>query len=238
MLFDLRARGRRRTVQVVYLGLAVLFGLGFVGFGVGTGGGIGGLFEGVFGNKEANSSSYAAQVSAAEKRTKKNPSEAAAWAALVEARFHEADGSEFYDESTQQFTAKGKDLLAKISSSWDRYVALNPSKLNITVAQDMLRVYGQEGLDQPASAVEVLQLVIPAKPPSAGLYGLLAEYSYQSKNTREGDLASQKALSLTPAAQRPKVQAELERIKKNPTGNPADETQTTTTTVPTPAPAK
>ena len=31
MLFDLRGRGRRRTVQVIYIGLALLFGVGFVG---------------------------------------------------------------------------------------------------------------------------------------------------------------------------------------------------------------
>ena len=36
MLFDLRSRGRRRTVQVVYLGLAVLMGGGLVLFGVGA----------------------------------------------------------------------------------------------------------------------------------------------------------------------------------------------------------
>ena len=35
MLFDLRGRGRRRAVRVIYMGLALLFGVGFVGFGVG-----------------------------------------------------------------------------------------------------------------------------------------------------------------------------------------------------------
>ena len=47
MLFDLRSRGRRRVVRGVYLGLALLIGLGLVGFGVGTGSGFGGLFTGV-----------------------------------------------------------------------------------------------------------------------------------------------------------------------------------------------
>jgi hypothetical protein len=227
MLFDLRARGRRRTVQVVYLSLAILFGLGFNGFGVGTGGGIGGLF----GNKEANHSSYAAQVSSAEKRTKKHPSEAAAWAALAEAQYHEADGSEFFNESTQQFTSQGKVLLAKVANSWSHYVALDPKKLNETAAQEMLAVFSKEGLNEPSAAVEVLQLMIPSRPPDAALYGLLAEYSYQAKNTREGDLASQKAISLTPPAQRAKVKAELERVKKNPSGSASGETQTTTVPV-------
>jgi hypothetical protein len=230
MLFDLRGRGRRRTVRAVYLGLALLFGLSFVGFGVGTGLGGGGIFESVFGNKEGSkSSSYTKQVSAAEARTRKSPAEAAAWAALADARVHEANGSEFYDETKQQFTSQGKELLTKVADAWGRYVALNPSKPDVTVAQEMLRVFGEEGLNQPAAAVQVMQLVIAAKPPSAALYGRLAAYAYQAKNTRVGDLASQKTISLTPAAQRAKVQAELERIKKNPTGNPSNETFTGTT---------
>jgi hypothetical protein len=230
MLFDLRGRGRRRTVRAVYLGLALLFGLSFIGFGVGTGLGGGGVIEGLFGSKEgSSSSSYGKQISAAEARTRKNPAEAAAWAALADARVHEANGSEFYDETKQQFTSQGKELLAKVADAWGRYVALNPSKPDVTVAQEMLRVFGEEGLNQPAAAVGVMQLVIAAKPPSAALYGRLAAYAYQAKNARVGDLASQKTISLTPAAQRAKVEAELERIKKNPTGNPSNETFTGTT---------
>ena len=45
MLFDLRSRGRRRTVQAVYLGLAILMGGGLVLFGVGAGNGLGGLLN-------------------------------------------------------------------------------------------------------------------------------------------------------------------------------------------------
>lgn len=230
MLFDLRGRGRRRTVRVVYLSLAVLFGLSFIGFGIGTGFGGGGIFESVLGTKEgSSSSSYAKQISAAEARIHKHPAEAAAWAALADARVHEANGSEFYDEAKQQFTSQGKELLTKSADAWKRYVELNPSKPNITVAQDMLRAFSEEGLNQPAAEVEVMQLVIAAKPPSAALYGRLAAYAYQAKNTRVGDLASQKTVTLTPAAQRSKVQAELERIKQNPTGNPANEAYTGTT---------
>jgi hypothetical protein len=230
MLFDLRGRGRRRTVRAVYLGLAILFGFSFIGFGVGTGLGGGGVFEGLFGSKEgSNSSSYAKQISAAETQTRKHPSEAAAWAALAEARLHEGNGSEFYDETKQQFTAKGKQLLTKVVDAWNHYVALSPSKPTLSIAEDMLRVFGEEGLNQPAQAVAVLQFIIPARPPNAGLYGELAKYAYQAKNTRVGDLAAQKTVSLTPASERSKVQSELAQIKANPSGNPANETFTGTT---------
>jgi hypothetical protein len=231
MLFDLRGRGRRRIVQVVYIGLALLFLVGFVGFGVGVGGGGGASpIEAIFGNKEgSNSASYAKQISAAETRTRKKPAEAAAWSALAEARLHEASGSEFYDESTQQFTSKGKQLLTKVVDAWNRYVALNPHDPPLTITEDMLRVFGEEGLNEPAQAVAVLELVIPTKPPSVGLYGDLAKYAYQAKNVREGDLASEETIKLTPAADRKKVETELAQIKANPSGNPSNETYTGTT---------
>lgn len=231
MLFDLRARGRRRTVQVVYVGLSLLFLVGFIGFGVGVGGGNGGgLIEGIFGNKEGSSGAgYAKQVAAAEARAHKHPNEAAAWGALVEARFHEAGGSEFYDEEKQQFTDKGKELLTKIVADWNHYVALKPNAPTLALGYDMVRAFGEEGLNEPASAVAALQLVIPTQPPSAGLYGQLAKYAYQAKNTSVGDLAAQKAVALSPAKERARVKTYLEEVKKNPSGNPSNQTFTGTT---------
>jgi hypothetical protein len=230
MLFDLRARGRRRTVQVVYVSLALLFLVGFIGFGVGVGGGGGSPVEAIFGGKEGSAnSSYAKQVSEAEKRTKLHPNEAYAWAKLSEALFHNANGSEFYDEEKQQFTAKGKEQLTKVVNAWNRYVALKPANPPLTIADDMVRVFGEEGLNQPAEAVAALQLVIPTKPPSVGLYGDLAKYAYQAKNVSVGDLAAQKTISLTPASKRKEVEVELAELKRNPTGNPANNEYTGTT---------
>jgi hypothetical protein len=224
MLFDLRSRGRRRTVQVVYVGLALLFLVGFLGFGVGAGGfGGGGIFEGVFGKKEGSKSSFSAQISAAEKQVRKNPRDAEGWAKLADTRLHQASSPEYFDENTG-YTAAGKALLLKVVDAWNRYMALNPPKPNVRVAQEMLGVYGQGGLNQPAQNVQLLQqVVIPAKPTSATLYGELAAYAYQANNTRVGDLASEKSVALSPASQRARVKEQLERIKANPTGNPENE---------------
>lgn len=222
MLFDLRARGRRRTVQVVYFGLALLFLVGFIGFGVGVGGGGGGVFQGVFGGKEGSAGSgNGKQLAAAEARVKKHPSEASAWAALVEARFRNASGGEFYDEeaSPPHFTEKGKEVLAKVVADWNRYQALKPGAPSLTLADDMVRAFGKEGLNEPAETVAVLQLVIPTQPSNAGLYGRLAEAAYQSKNVSTGDLASQKAIELAPPSERARVKTYMESLKKNPNGN-------------------
>lgn len=230
MLFDLRSRGRRRTVQAVYVGLALLFLVGFLGFGVGGGFGGGGILENVLGNKEGKSAGFSGQIEAAEKRIQKNPNDADAWAKLADARLHEAGASsEYFDESTERYTAAGKALLVKVASAWNRYMELKPSKPNLTVAQEMLRVYGQQGLNQPAENVKVLQqVVIPNKPPSASWYGDLAVFAYQANNPHLGDLASKKTLDLTPAKQRSTVKQELERVKANPSGNPEHEKYTST----------
>ena len=55
MLFDLRGRGRRRTVQVIYATLAILLGGGLVLFGIG-GGTNGGLFDAIGGNGSSSTS--------------------------------------------------------------------------------------------------------------------------------------------------------------------------------------
>lgn len=231
MLFDLRSRGRRRTVQVVYVVLALIFLVGFLGFGVGAGGfGGGGILENVFGNKEGKAAGFAGEIEAAEKRVRKNPSDAEGWAKLADARFHEESSSSgLYNEESKTYTAAGKQLLLKTAEAWNRYMALNPSKPNLTVAQEMLNVYALEGLNQPQQNVQLLQqVVIPAKPPSAALYGDLATFAYQAKNTSLGDLATKKTLDLTPASQRAQVKSQLEQIRANPTGNPANEKYTST----------
>ncbi len=111
MLFDLRSRGRRRTVQVVYLGLAVLFGLGLVLFGVGTGSG-GGLLNAFTGNGSSNQGSVISQQEkTALRETKANPNNPGAWADLINARWQTANANSQLTTAGTQFTAKGKQEL-------------------------------------------------------------------------------------------------------------------------------
>jgi hypothetical protein len=227
MLFDLRGRHRRRLVKVIYIGLALLIGGGLVLFGIGTGGGGGGgLLNAASENGGSGGASFADQIKKYEKTIKKQPSNAAAWEKLTAAELHEAGGEAYVDATTGQPTAKGKELFARASRSWESYLALNPPKPSTELAKLMLRVYGPEGLNQPSSAVQVLQLVVAAEPKNASYYAQLAEFAYKAKNVRVGDLASSKAVALAPSAQRARVKTELEAVKKSPEGG---ETLTTTT---------
>ena len=216
MLFDLRGRGRRRTVQVIYLGLALIFLLGFVGLGVGVGGGGGGLLNALTENNGSSGASYAGRVASAQKRVKREPSNPKAWVALTEAQLLQSGESTYYSQADERYTAKGKELLAQVSHSWNTYLNLEPHNPSAPLARHMLRVYGEEGLNQAPAAVAALQIIIPTEPPSASLYADLAEFSYKAHDVSQGDLASEKAVSLAPAAQRKEVKAQLEAIKANP----------------------
>jgi hypothetical protein len=226
MLFDLRGRGRRRTVRAIYLGLAALMGVGLVGFGIGGGFGGGGLLTAASNNEGANSASFAAQITRYRKLTRQQPKNLAAWEGLTKALLHEA-GGEAYVTRSGEATSKGKELFKQASQAWTGYLALNPPKPSSELAQLMVSVYGEQGLNEPAKAVEVLQLVLAARPTSAALWASLAEYAYKAHEAPLGEQASTKAVSLAPAAQRARLKTELAQIKKSPTGG--GETYTTTT---------
>ena len=223
MLFDLRGRGRRRTVRVIYVGLAVLMGSGLVLFGVGSFGG-GGVLSNLSGNESSSSASFSSQIKKYRKITQQQPRNAAAWEKLAEAILHEAGGEAYV--TSAGVTSKGKELFSQASEAWTSYLALNPPQPSSKLAQLMLSVYGEEGLNEPAKAVQVLQVVVAARPNSASLYSSLAEYAYKAKNVRVGDLAAEKAVSLAPAAQRARLKTELAEVKANPSG---EKTYTTTT---------
>src|SRR5262249_29342045 len=210
-------RGRRRTVQVIYVGLALLLGVGLVGFGIGGGFGGGGLLSAASNNEGGNKASFSSQIKQYQKLTTAQPTNVSAWEKLTSAQLHEA-GGEAYVSRTGGLTGKGKELYSAAAGSWERYIALNPPKPSLELAKGMVRVYGEEGLTRPASAVGVLQLVVAAEPTSAAYYGALAQYAYKAHNVRVGDLAAQKAISLAPASERARLKTELAAVKKNPSG--------------------
>lgn len=212
MLFDLRSRGRRRSVKVIYSGLALLMGLALIFLGLG---GLGGnVLESL--SKEGHASnSYAAKVTAARKQIAKEPGNTAAWVALTEAQLHEASGSEYYNSTTEAYTAKGKEQLRKAATSWSRYLALNPKPPSTRLAKEVANIFGTAALNEPANAVQALQIIIAAEPESASLYSQLAQYAYLAHNERQGDLATKKAVELAPKARRALLESELERVKRS-----------------------
>jgi hypothetical protein len=225
MLFDLRGKGRRRTVRVIYVGLALLLGVGLVGFGIGGGFGGGGLLNAASNNEGSNSASFSNQIKRYARITRQQPGNVQAWQKLTEAQLHQA-GGEAYVTSSGVVTSKGHELFSDAAQSWTSYIALNPPHPSAKLAQLVLPIFAPGGLNRPSDAVQALQIVVAAKPNSASRYAELAQYAYKAKNLRVADLAAAKAVALAPANQRVRLKKELEEVKKNPSG---EKVYTTTT---------
>jgi hypothetical protein len=217
MLFDLRGRGRRRTVQVIYVTLAVLMGGGLVLFGIG-GSVSGGLFDAIgltggSGGGQSASSQLEKQEKAALSRIKANPSDVAAWAAVTRLRYQQAGQGDRYDQTTGRFTASGQRELAKAADAWARYLALRPRGADPNLATLMLQAFGPLGLNRPQEGVKAAEIVADDRP-SAQTFYQLAVFAYAAGQARKGDLAGAKAVSLTPKDQRPAVKSQIDAAKK------------------------
>jgi tetratricopeptide (TPR) repeat protein len=216
MLFDLRSGARRRTVKVVYLGLALLMFVGFVGFSIGSSGLSGGIVDAITGDGSTGGGDDAAvdrltnQVNTAAARTKASPDDPAAWAALAQARYRLAGVGDNLDQANGGYTASGRQQLNQAGAAWDKYVALNPPQPDERLARQMAQVF--LSLEQPAKAVGAQEVVAQADP-SQQTYSNLAVLAYQANQTRKGDLAADRAVDLAPKDEQKDLKTQLDQAK-------------------------
>lgn len=196
MLFDLQSRGRKSVVKIIYSALALLMGAGFILFGVGTGAGGGGLFD-IFGDGTTATAQFSAAEKSALKATRRDPQDAQAWAKLTGARFQ---GAEF-DTTQNVYTEDGVAKLRAASNAWQSYLKLQPKRPDPRVAGMMANAYSEVGLNEPDDAAIAQEIVADARP-SAAAFSQLALFAYAANQSRKGNLAAQKAVQLTPKAQR------------------------------------
>jgi hypothetical protein len=226
MLFDLRSAGRRRTVKLVYLGLALLMFVGFVGFSIGSSGLSGGIVDAITGNNGGGNGASAAikrqqtQINVAARRTRTSPTDPAAWAGLAREHLQMASLGDNFDPAKNDYTAAGKRQLAAAGQAWDKYTALNPKHPDEGLARQMIQAF--ISLNQLANATSAQEIVTQVDP-SQQTFTNLALLAYQAGQTRKGDLAAGKAVSLAPKNQRKtlkqqlasaKSQAQLQQIQK------------------------
>lgn len=215
MLFDLRGRGRRRTVQAIYLGLALLIGGGLVGFGMGSSTS-GGIVDAVLGDGSGGASptkTLDKRIERALASARRSPRDAKVWAELARLRYQRAgiDGLAA-DEVT--YTPEGKQKLALAAQAWERHLALDPAQPDVRVARLMVQTYGMSALNEPTKAVRAMEVVTAAeKPPSSNLYAQLAQLAYAAHENRTGDLAAGRAIDLAPKADRKLLRTTLKGLK-------------------------
>jgi tetratricopeptide (TPR) repeat protein len=216
MLFDLRGRGRRRTVQAIYLGLAILMGGGLVLFGIG-GATSGGLIDAIQGGSGSSNAGdvFQKRVDSLEKRTQTNPRDSRAWAQLASLRFQVATTGENYDQAQGAYTTKGKAELGQAAAAWQRHLRLSPERPDTQVAKQMVQAYGVAGLRQYGEAVKALEFVIDATPnPTYQTYAQLAVLAHGAKQDRKAKLSAEKAEELAPESQRKTVAAQIKAAQQ------------------------
>ncbi|MEI6664128.1 MAG: hypothetical protein WCL20_07500 [Actinomycetes bacterium] len=212
MLFDLRAKGRRRFVKAVYVFLAILIGGGLVFFGIG-GSGTGLLDAGGSGNNSSGNSYDSQAVKAEKAAAKPGVTPAVASAQLSNAtrlRFQAAGAG--FDANSGAYTTDGQTQLKLAAADWQRYLATVKGQPDVSLAKLMAQAYAVGALTQPKQAVEAWQIVAAAEPGSAA-YAQLAINAYLGNMNEIGDQAASRALEGLPPAQQTTLKGEFKQAK-------------------------
>lgn len=207
MLFDLRGK-RRRVIQVIYAGLAILMGGGLVLFGIG-GDVSGGLFD-AFRDSGGARGGFEDQVEKLEKRLELKPRDRRILLELTRARFQNANSGGNVDPERGTYSEEGLTELERTADTWERYLKTKPPKPSVGAALLVVRAY--DGLRDYEGAAETQQLVADARP-SRGSLLQLANYRYYSNEFGRGDEAANRALARTPPAEREEIRRQLQLIR-------------------------
>ncbi len=209
MLFDLRGK-RRRLIQVAYLILAVAFAGSSIIFFVGSGFEAGSIFD-IF-NQSGGSNIGEDQVKRYEKKLETNPKSKNALLGLARAQYTVATSGDNFDQQTGLFKEGALEPLEDSTKAWERYLKLDPKKIDIEVANIVVRAY--DGLQEYEEAADTQELILDIRPSSGG-YAQLATYAYLAEQTKKGDLAADRAVELAEKSKQKAVERRLDKIKKD-----------------------
>jgi len=231
MLFDLRSGARRRTVKIVYVGLALLMFVGFVGFGIGSSGLSGSIGDLIRDNGSTGSTTDPAerlstQAQNADRAAAASPNDPAKWAAVAQARVRLAAVGDNFDSNASDYTAAGKRQLTAAGTAWEKYLALDPPKVDERLARQMAQAF--LSLNQPDKAVTA-QEALTDTDPSQGTFQNLAILAYQAGQLRKGDLAAAKAIELAPKEDQKDLKTQLDSAKQQATLQQIQQVQPTPT---------
>lgn len=218
MLFDLTSPRRKRIIRVVYGLLALLFFVGFVGFGVGGNFGGGGLLDalGIGGDDSGDGVSaeqYKQQIEDAEAKLDANPEDPRALANLAQYRYLSGQVQLAVDEQTgvPSLTEESRGEFERAIDAWSRYLGTDPAKPDVGAAGQIIRAY--VFLNDAGGAAEAQQILADANP-SGGTYATLAYYRYADFDFKRGDEAAKQAVENAEPGQSKQLEKELDRLRK------------------------
>ena len=217
MLFDLRGRGRRNTIKVIYITLAFLMGGGLVLFGIGgntSGGGLLDAFTDGNAGGDIGADRYEKQIREARAQLATNPENEQAWATLIRAQINLAStGDDKFDSTTGEYTAAGQADLREAVASWNRYQAIEPKDKDeqASLASRMTKTFA--ALGNQKETVRMFEIVAIERD-SSGAWARYAFAAYEAGNIRVGDFASKEAIKREEPDQRNQLRGELESYKQ------------------------
>jgi hypothetical protein len=212
MLFDLRGSGRRTTVKVVYITLAILMGGGLVLFGIG-GDVSGGLVDAFKGGNDGGGGNAALekQIEREQKALGRNPQDVSALKHLIRYEYQLATSQT--KEGAVGFPKEARDELAKAGAYWKRYLDAEKGRPDPSLATVALQVFDVTALNKPKDAEEAARIVAEDQNTSAA-YIRLVQYASLAGDGRTADLAAAKAVDLAPKSERTAVKAQVKQAKQ------------------------
>ena len=224
MLFELSGK-RKQVLRVVYAGLAILFAVSFVGFGIGSDA-AGGIFDAIglgSGDSSSDNPQFEDQIDEAEATLAEDPKNEAALEDLVRVHYQAGNDALAVDETTQSIsmTPEAETEFSESTDAWETYikVAKKPSE---DVAAVVNQAYGvllqfsePQGLQSLAEdAVPAAELVAESSP-GVGTYATLAQYAYLAGDPKTGDEAAKQASAEAEPSQRKDLEDQLASVKKS-----------------------
>jgi len=228
VLFDLSGK-RRNVIRVVYALLAVLFGGGFLFFGVGSDvqGGLGDLL-GFGSNNPQSDPQFEEDIEEAEKAIESDPKDEEALATLISARV--LAGNDVLDQSTDEETLEvsptpeAEEHYQAAVEAWEQYAKV-AKKPEPEPAGSAAQAYGAifnffppelPAIQSTAADAVVAQELVADETPGEGTYFTLAQYAYLAGDTALGDEAAKQAVAEADESRRKQLEKDLETLSKLP----------------------
>ena len=213
-------------VQIVFGGLALLFAVGFVGFGIGgeTGGGIADLLGDDSGGDV--SSTYEVQIEDAEKELAAQPKDPKALTDLARYRFLSGQENLSFDEETgvATLTEEARSEWNAALDAWEQLLKTDPKDVDPQVASQMICAYVpplpicqvQAPLDElDLEGAATTQRILAEEDKGPNGYAQLASFLYFDGDLKSGDEAAAEAISRADANERERLSKELDKVRED-----------------------
>ncbi len=214
MLFDLTSPGRKNIIRVVYGVLALLFLIGFVGFGIGGEIGGGGIVDSLTGGGSGGDTAdqYEQQIEDAESTLETEPENQRALANLAQYRYLSGQAQLDIDEATGRptLTEESRGEFEKAIDAFTQYLDTRPQKPDVATAGQVVQAY--VFLGDAEGAARAQQILADANP-STGTYSTLAYYLFADLDFKAAEKAVERALAEAKPGERKRIEKQLDELR-------------------------